>query len=849
MKMNRKILVLLSVVLLMASIVPVALAQPQEFPKPEATEMPISEFPKPFVSDGNIDYDGDGVPDVSLIIGSVGATPDVIGAAMVSAKIGTNMYWSAANITLREQYFGTAEPFKIWEGGAKIHRYSWLMDSLVLDTYKSDYFTTMDYEITAASYGTSTPAHGWKTQTVDFFTGGTDLYKHLAWYHFVSDEDNDDVYLEDTYLLYKWLYSERSAVPVGEPDYYIWWYPPGTMTVTSPITGLSYTIPGVADTGKSGRFMLPIRAYLIGEKIPIPFLGDGYYAEIVDINVTNWTQTVDEWVDPYIRTYYPQSFWTYTVASATVWMHLGYNGYTLNSFKFDYPSGPTWVAWNFHEMMFGPNTNLTKSVIVEVKAVLTSGQGAFLNITSWPLEKHFTTFTIGGTEYVRAQMSFTQPHWYTQTKYDVFGISPDDYDMTNESVSVVNRPAWYVIPVQGDTPDSHTFYTAKEVHVFVDSWEAPSYVERDFFLGPSAQEEWSPPTVDVTWDSPAVDVYVNFVYWGKWMLNETKEVDGKYYFFGNLPGTPCSGDLEEVTTFWEFYNETFKLCEWICTNHTFTIDSKQVFGNWTLPLEGNFYNGYNYDATVVDYAAHLYELEGYLVSGVYEGYFDRFTPGPEEEYTGTTNIVANGTDVTPLAERDLVFQGEDVFSGVHRFVFLDTEEAAADALKTTHVILVGGPLVNKYVKELNDTGLLPITFIGNDRLLFANQIWTYENVTEALFGPAPAVEIPRLTSGLGVVEYATKNPWNEDKLAFVVAGTDRYGTFAASLALFDPTRIVRATAENWYRAGRTIEGKTYVNAVIVVGVIPTVPVVPVVPVPNLVAVGIAPAGVSVALGP
>ncbi|MDK2463661.1 MAG: hypothetical protein QI223_02660, partial [Candidatus Korarchaeota archaeon] len=61
----------------------------------------IREFPKPFVQNGTIDYDGDGVPDIAIIIGGqkpgiAAAAEDVRGAALIGVKIGSHLYYTKA---------------------------------------------------------------------------------------------------------------------------------------------------------------------------------------------------------------------------------------------------------------------------------------------------------------------------------------------------------------------------------------------------------------------------------------------------------------------------------------------------------------------------------------------------------------------------------------------------------------------------------------------------------------------------------------------------------------------------------------------------------------------------------
>ncbi|MEM0192454.1 MAG: hypothetical protein QXJ48_04880, partial [Candidatus Korarchaeum sp.] len=80
-------------------------------------------------------------------------------------------------------------------------------------------------------------------------------------------------------------------------------------------------------------------------------------------------------------------------------------------------------------------------------------------------------------------------------------------------------------------------------------------------------------------------------------------------------------------------------------------------------------------------------------------------------------------------------------------------------------------------------------------------------------------------NGLGVIQYAKSNPWNPDREILVVAGTDRYGTLSASIALADPTKLANITISTFYEAGVTKEvagvTKEIAPAVIVIGIRPT----------------------------
>ncbi|RLG52575.1 MAG: hypothetical protein DRN96_02240, partial [Thermoproteota archaeon] len=88
---------------------------------PVAAE-PLSEFPSPFVKDGLIDYDMDGTNEVAIILGETGRAEDVLGAALIAAKIGTHLYYTHAK--------NPPEPFKIHAALLKMEEYVYDLDKV-----------------------------------------------------------------------------------------------------------------------------------------------------------------------------------------------------------------------------------------------------------------------------------------------------------------------------------------------------------------------------------------------------------------------------------------------------------------------------------------------------------------------------------------------------------------------------------------------------------------------------------------------------------------------------------------------------------------------------------------------
>ncbi|RLG52449.1 MAG: hypothetical protein DRN96_02655 [Thermoproteota archaeon] len=404
--------------------------------------------------------------------------------------------------------------------------------------------------------------------------------------------------------------------------------------------------------------------------------------------------------------------------------------------------------------------------------------------------------------------------------------------------------------------------------------------------------------------------YVKTTEWMAWQLNETKVYDGRRYFFGNLPYIAEAAEKEGLVTepmaleklkwqatIYEVVETTidtkeplYKLEEWVPLRYVFypwewnswtlagQVDGQNYytaiynnseyvkpegsdraqcisidpqtglpFASWMTVPETFIGPVYSHRVLLVDLKL-LKEIIGTDVTGTFAGIFDQFVGGPGVEYTGTLLIsFENYTDITPPSEKDIIFEGEDVFSFFHApFVYIAGTEAAEKAKTSCALILVGGPIVNSYVKELNDTGKLWITFIGTDKVQdWTGKVWTLEDVAATLGWPVEYV--PKVTSGIGTVQYAKENPWNPDPTVpvLVVAGCDRFGTYAAAVALADPTKILRETASAWWEAGRN----TQPPAVIVLGIVPGIPIpVPVAPPPGVVFVGIGPAPKETPLG-
>ena len=207
------------------------------------------------------------------------------------------------------------------------------------------------------------------------------------------------------------------------------------------------------------------------------------------------------------------------------------------------------------------------------------------------------------------------------------------------------------------------------------------------------------------------------------------------------------------------------------------------------------------------------------------------------EWTGTTLLDEFNRDATPPSEKDLVYEGEDVFSFVRApavwmdYEFLDEEyrvtwAAEKAGLEDKNLILIGGPVVNRAVDYLNDTGLLWVLFVGDrlyDTRFYHDGIYEDEGYVDNervnwLLGCSGVASV----QGVGVIQYAKEDPWGEEEnYILIVAGNNRYGTLMAAVALTDPTKIVRVPRDipaTFYLAGDPSEDNPF-PAVMVVAIL------------------------------
>jgi hypothetical protein len=315
---------------------------------------------------------------------------------------------------------------------------------------------------------------------------------------------------------------------------------------------------------------------------------------------------------------------------------------------------------------------------------------------------------------------------------------------------------------------------------------------------------------------------------GLWNFNETKHIGCYDFVFTSIGNYTEKGAVKCPLTETIVTKEHY--CTFIC-GECAGVYKVETTEETVQKLHCDFMPGYNF--ATVQTKATVYPRGA---TGVFSGIFDRFEN--VTGFKGTTQIkvetAANVTyakDVTTAADVDQVFAGEAVFSFVKMpIIYLDSwvfkNNTLSTDLKDKDLILIGGPAVNTIVKYLNDAKLLDVTFkLVNTTwaLEYGGKTYDLDTVLKILvdqgYLPAPISKeyVYRVEggNGLGVIEYAKKNPFGSGNI-LVVAGTDRYGTLAASVALADPTKLVASTAPVFYSAGRTTP-----NAVIVLGIMPT----------------------------
>ncbi|RLG50344.1 MAG: hypothetical protein DRO00_08830, partial [Thermoproteota archaeon] len=301
---------------------------------------------------------------------------------------------------------------------------------------------------------------------------------------------------------------------------------------------------------------------------------------------------------------------------------------------------------------------------------------------------------------------------------------------------------------------------------------------------------------------------------------------GDMVFWGpvDCPDGPCEGS---AWTFYLHWTDTFQRTD--CQ-----VDSYNLYG-------------YDWDGAIVDPALavagigvwpdqylagvdlttwwYTSTLHVYNVTGVHAGIYDSFNCLPGTTFTGTAHVdPVTGAITWGPGGADQYYEGEDVFSFIKTpLAYIDTQvfdgTTLSDDVIDKDLILVGGPHVNSIVDYLNDSGYLYLYYVV-DKLFYPADIDpttgepNYYDLAYALGltgMPWPEENIPKYTTGLGAIQFTARwngktgpaaswthsdsDPWgveigSVENWILVVAGTDRFGTYAASVALADPTKII-----------------------------------------------------------
>jgi len=523
-----------------------------------------------------------------------------------------------------------------------------------------------------------------------------------------------------------------------------------------------------------------------------------------------------------------------------------------------------WLGFKLHV----DNININKGVIrMRVIAPTTGATVAFLNVTNGDVFPEKGNITVVGDIYIKVGGHKGIPafniggskSWYVLPAFGVIlaNLTTKTFTVnatTDEIATKYPKPvvkakvaarfnttsypvkgAWAVWNVTGEPKKNYTYIWSKDVFPWfggaVNAYFIPAYNKLYVF---------------------------NKTYGiGTWNFNETKKIGCDNFLFTSIGNRTVTGAVTCPLT------ETIVSKEYYCTFICGECAGVYKISSWEKEISKLKCSGQlTYDTTTTSHVAKSQEKATVYprgATGVFAGIFDRFEnvtgfKGTTQLKIETAGNITYAKDVTQPADVDQVFSGEAVFSFVKMpIIYLDSwvfvNNTLSDAVKNKDLILIGGPAVNTIVKYLNDAKLLDVTFTqvkGVWALEYAKKTYDLDTVLKILvdqgYLPAPISKdyVYRVEggNGLGVIEYAKKNPFGSGNI-LVVAGTDRYGTLAASVALADPTKLASSTAPVFYAAGRTAP-----NAVILLGIKPTA-VPPAVAVPALTPVIVAiPAGAA-----
>ncbi len=832
---------------------------------PLAAEPLIREFPKPFVQNGTIDYDGDGVPDIAIIIGGqkpgiAAAAEDVRGAALIGVKIGSHLYYTKAPNLKGTDYWIeelTADAwhrsYKQWDWGGTNRDEGFWFDfggdlTLITWDYDDDGHDEVEYYIDEEDI----PAFSWDftegqaALPLDTKTFAPDYLLVVAGYYNETIEEipicpacpglgaheckapvlvysvgymltDDDYDILGDNVLFAEL--GNTAAPSGGATWIISGYDPATYPgYTGLLTGSIFVIynddfhdgTNTGDTigaediytgytenysmNKPGFAMLfsttPVKTAILeeGKEYYVPFLG--YWIEVDDITEGNASFIVRESEGGPIKTM----------------LNLEYDD------TFDPDTGNVNKLFIYYNDLGGnrlEGADYSMVFFLYIYRIDTDDDYMEVMLSSPWIDKH--VFDRSMAKDPKTMWSPMEDSWPADA--DV-----GDFDWWIEDGYFVG---WVIINNTDHGPFS----------VKMDPWDKLPY---DHIYG----------IVSYTFNSTAPPTRV---YWyvipenGTWHLGDKKTYGENTFIFDNIEvldthdGTADCGPVDcwEWDDFGVFLYEEDEetivpeACYWT-DDLTYLVLNRTIEFNQTLDDALNP----NVDQHIIDYY-RLYEIYPINVTGVFAGVYDRFE-NVTGNWTGTTLLDEYNTDITPAEEHDQVFELEDVFSFVKAplvwtdYQFLDENyEVINPDLADKNLILVGGPVVNRAVDYLNDTGLLWIVYVG-DRL------YDMRFYHDGIYEDEGYVDLERVRTwigahtvsfvgGLGVIQYAKEDPWGEeDNYILIVAGNNRYGTYAAAVALADPTKVVRVPTDiptYYYLAGTDEE---HPPALIVVALLPGV---------------------------
>jgi hypothetical protein len=732
-----------------------------------AAAVPISMFPEPFVKSGTI-YTTDGKSTMAIIIGDKAASVDMIGAAMLAMKIGSHLYYTNALYVNVDD--AAKHGITLYYGGFDANEYNVSTTTWTLVPTNTTYHYLFWNATTTLSSGGNETAPG------EFaFLGGADCNSE-GYDYVIAPLDRMKVYP----ARFHFILGENATISDVKK------LKPPSSLYASP---LSWAVP----YGFYVQTGLKEFSNTTGD-VNIPWLGFKLHVDNIHFGTPNQMR---------VRMLTPDGI---TVAFLNI---------SADSSEF-YFDGVTTTP--------NPQSKVVVVGDVKIKVGKHSGVPFFIipsGMENWIVLKDFGVIlaNISSAPFI---VNATTDE--IKTYYGAFANAINAKAIFNTTTYPVK--AWGIFNVTGEKMFNYTYIWSKDVF--------------PWFNG--AVNAYIFPKKGATTMSDTIEVFDNRTGIATWNFNKTwseiipwwnKTKCGDFIFtsIGNrtMPGAVIC-PLTQKRAY------AYENCTYICGNWTGVYKVKTTEETIHKLICPPIYDDIAFSVTKSTVYARG-------ATGVFAGIFDRFEN--VSGFKGTTQIkvetsgnVTYPKDITSAADVDQIFEKEAVFSFVKMpIIYLDSwvfvNNTLSKDLVDKDLILIGGPAVNTVVKYLNDVKVLDVTFkLVNTTwaLEYAGKTYDLDTVLKILVdsgyltAPISKDYIYRVEggNGLGVIEYAKKNPFGSGNI-LVVAGTDRYGTLAASVALADPTKLVASTAPVFYAAGRTTP-----NAVIVLGIKPTVvpPAVP-----------------------